>query len=651
MGKEQADTTPHSPLRKKMQAALGKNAKYTRLKPDRKAPTRSFKEGKPNRMKQIPRTGNYGVIPEGRLMVLDFDDHRDNSWEIDEQIDFFSELLDVNLRNSLSVITQSGGVHVYLMLPESIEEKDIQTLPKASLRGYNKAFSELLNKEVRLDADIRTSAVNAYVVGPTSSISFPDKKTKYKGYLLANESFGFKNLNFEILTISESGFSKLQAVASKREAYIKQDLLERLSALPEWAEETTDKNLIHGKPDFTVMAKLRKKITTDDVKVYHRARAFVKASLHCCYDDYSIALACSMLEIDKDSYRGDSISFQHLMRDIKRFKPSVRYHGSYCRKGKEQAAKHRPKASQSEDFNLEEFVKNKKEWIKKKRESEPSGMVSPKVIDIGKVSETLIGSSRKKKPSQQYFDAMAIINYYVQPLSNAGALRMLLAHSDISNSLNISPSRVRQAMRVLREREILQIASKQRTGMAASYVISETFHHNFLTKSLKLTWGKFNSNKDDNRIDRSIYFDAIDGTYKTVFGDEIVEPISDFSSWVEKMTQDLPIMERYGAGAATRYLRYESQALEEITELDKDYKESESLKEQESILNEKPQPYSSAEENTILKDTENKELEDLVNLDDLTFSERYEVWDDSTVLDLVSGELKQMNDLSPTDSS
>lgn len=660
MGTRLSNTSMTTRIRRTLAHALGKQAKYTRLRADRKAPTRSFKEGKPNRMKSPPAEGNYGVIPQGRLMILDFDEHREDSWSIDEQIDFFSEFLEVDLRSSLSVITQSGGVHIYLLFPESVCSDDIETLPKASLRGYNHSFSQMVGTEVKLDADIRTSAVNAYVVGPTSSIKFPSKKTKYNGYIMANESFGFKNFNFEILTISDNGFLKLQEISAMKKRIdvpkdtsrtidissmtelIEKGLINSIPTLPDWAEEVHDTNLIHGRPDLTVMGRLRRKLNSEDIQAYHKSRAFVKASLHCCYDDYSIALACSILEINKDSYRGDSIGFPQLMRDIRRFKPSVRYHGGYCHKGRQQSLKHYSNNAGDKDFDVDEFKRKRKEWVEYKRSRKPSGMSNPRVLDVGKISEAIVGDSRKKKPSQQYFDAMNIVNYYLQPLSNVGALRILLAYSDVSKSLNISTSRVRQAMRILRERRILQVAEKQKTGMAASYIVSETFQHEFLTKSLKLTWGKFNSEKADNRIDRSIYFDFSDGTYKTVFVNEIVEPISDFKVWFEKMIKDLPFMETQGAGAATRYLRSEAQAIEEIKELDEEYSNTSGYEDCSLNMN--------AEKlDDIVIDREM--FDELDGIIEGSLPDNYTLWDDDSILDLLSGEIRKLDDYLTDNSS
>lgn len=596
-----------SKLRKKLFDLLGDNALYTRLKDDEKRPRSSFKEGKRNRLKKLPTEGNYGVIPQNRLLILDFDDHTENAWSVEKQIDFFSEFLDVDLRKTFAVITQSGGAHIYLLVPEDIRFEDIQSIPKASLRGYNAAFSRIMDRTVELDADIRSAASNAYVVGPTSSIDFVGKKTKYNGYILANESFGFENLNFEILTIPHKGFLRLQeATVVKRQieqerssrkketddalfdlisagekynkslvrevysrtAGIQKSKDEAIPAMPEWADEVSDSSLIHGRPDPIAMSRLKKRIAAQESVKFHQLRAQVKAALHCCYDDYSIALACRLLEIDKDSYRKESIEFSHLISDIKRFKPSVRYHGVYCSKGRQKSVKPRSNALDNYDFNLDEFLEQKKEFLKKKRMSKPSGMVNPQVLDLGKISLALQGNSRKQKASQQYYDAMNIVNHYVQPLSNVGATRVLLAHSDISQSLEISSSRVRQAMRILRERNIIQIAEKQRTGMAASYTVSDAFQHKYLTKSLRLAWGKFNSELGDNRLERSLYFDFSDGNFKTVFGNEKVSPVKDFTNIFDEMMENVkvPFLERQGAGAATRYMKSESEALKSIAE-------------------------------------------------------------------------------------
>lgn len=470
-------------VKKNLEKALGKNAAYTRIKDTEKVPVSSFKPGKRNRYHRIPDSQNYGIIPQNRLFILDIDQHKkSNSWTINEQLDFFSDFFHIDVRKSLSVITQSGGVHIYLNMPENIDLTELEeSFPKASLRGYNEAFSTVLGKDVELDADIRTGFSNGYVIGPGSSIAFGEER-KYHSYILANESFGFANPSYEILTVSDESINVLREVVVLKNGNAKtgkktKTVQETLTTTQQesdadiWDElfvSDEDIDLFHIKPDTETINSLRGLLRKKQARTFHQARAIVKASLHCCYDDYAIAMVCVDLGINKDSYRDNRMGLRVIMRDLSKFTPTNRYHSVYCIEGKKRLKK-RNKIQYSFDnskndkvFDADGFREYNKKKLETKKEKyrvqAGASLVSPRVIDMGKVSLAILGDSRKKKASNQYSDAMNIVNYYVQPLSNVGSIRMLLAHADIAKVLNISSSRVSQAMRVLRDKNILSIA-------------------------------------------------------------------------------------------------------------------------------------------------------------------------------------------------
>lgn len=585
-------------LRTNLQKAFGGDAAYVRLQDNSKIPVGSFKPGRRHRLLRLPKEGNYGVIPQNNLFILDLDEHTEGYWGINEQIDFFNDFFNLNLRESLSVVTQSGGIHIYLKLPQNIEEAAIErAFPRGSLRHYNEAFTAYVGSQVKLDADIRSGYSNGYVVGPGSFINFEEKK-RYSHYLLANESFGFSNPTYEILTITEESLQKLASVVDIKNnrrtsneirntpntplSKTEQDLLE-LDKEFETIFSPTQRykhasatvaddgaKLIHACPTIEVVSMIRQKLHEKNMVSYHRARAIVKSTLHCCYDDYSIALACIELGIDKDSYRKKSLGFRNLIRDLSKFTPKQRFHGKYCYEGRKRQKlikSQQRKDNFLEPFNLEEFKQKNAEKIRKKREQSKTAasikFVNPRVLDISKISISLIGNSRKKKISQQYSDALNIVNYYIQPLSNVGVIRILLAHANIAETLGINSGRVSQAMRILRDKNIIRIEQKQRTGMAATYSVSEEYNHVFLTKALRLAWGKYNSENSYTQP-HPIYFNIAEGVFKTVFTDSTVTPVSDFSSWVETMTKDLPeglIIENHKSGAAERYLVSEKEAI------------------------------------------------------------------------------------------
>lgn len=605
----QSDTptvpSPDLLLRKKLEKLLGQNAQYLRLRDNSKIPQGRYKHGE-NRLKRIPKNAaGYGVIPQNRLVILDLDTHQKATWQLDQQLDYLTEILSVDLRASLAVVTQSGGFHVYLYLPEEIELDEIaKFFPRGSLRNYNKAFSEFSNQTVKLDADIRTGFSAGYVVGVGSHIEYQNKKTQFNRYLLANESFGFENPRYEILTIPEEGLLNLQEVHSIRwkqrkrlsawNTSVEKDFLEldkevdrtfgKRSMLPveftqEVGESTTEK---HSAVSSETVARLRSKLK-DAADPFHILRAKVKSALHCCHDDYAIALTCIELGVDKDSYREESLGFAQLLQDVSRFTPEQKYHGPYCYVGRKkirEAYEKKRATEYSSEFDAESLrAANHRKIVEQKNRAKVVKFVSPKVIDVGKISKTLVNDSRKRKASQQYSDALAIVDYYLQPLSNVGSNRLLLAYADISRVLNIDKGRVSQAMRLLRSRGVLQMERKQRSGAAALYSVSEDYTHRYLTKALKMAWGKFNSGEYYG-TPHPVYLNFADSTFRTVFGNILVEPVKNVDKEFAKMRAELLegySIESFGAGAAERYLVAEKEILmysEEHEESTREYEKN-----------------------------------------------------------------------------
>lgn len=556
--------------RKIVQKILQDNANYLRIKDDSKAPSSSFAKGRRNRLKNVPKDGNYGIIPDKRLFILDFDCHNKGFSSIDEQIDFFSKFFGINIRNSFSVVTQTGGIHVYLLFPYDVEEIDSETFPKASLRSYSDAFSYIEGVEIKLDADIRSGLVNGYVIGPESSV--PVNNPIHEKYWIADNTVGFDSFgNFEILEVSHESVEKLQKVVDLKHQlmYKTVDELDRekyeeaLLELSLNSDNDPDEKT-KTKPSADVLSRLRKAIKDKDLGVFHIKRAFVKSALHCCYDDYAIAIACIEIGVDKDSYTKKSIGFRALMADLKRFNPERRYHGFYCDKGRRnfrslKEAENRIKYNDKE-FDVELFRKKIEEKIAK-RSLFNNGFrnINPRVLDVGKISRSILSEKRYMNPPQQYFDAMAIVDYFLQPLSNVGVSRIILARTAICERLNISSSRVAQALRLLRSNNIIILEEKQKSGLAPKYSIPENFTQNYLTKTLKSTWGFTNKGLAREESD-SLFFDRVEGVFKKVFTNESIKPVTSLNNALLNLNKGIPDVNfrHYSAGAALFYLKAEA---------------------------------------------------------------------------------------------
>lgn len=557
-------------LRKKLQDVLGTDAEYLRILQDSKAPAGSFVPGRRNRLKNIPKVGNFGIIPQGRLFILDFDCHSVDASSIDEQIDFFSKFLEVNIRESFSVVTQSGGIHVYLRFPETVENMDTSVFPKASLRGYSDAFSKIAGETVHLDTDIRSGMVNGYAIGPTSSV-VENEDVLHENYWIADGSVGFTpSESFDILSISVAAVDRFRQVVQMRDSdrEVKRRAASKSAVFdeaPGGFENAFDSDKLKVKPDSNVIRDIGRSLERRGYSLFHAKRAFVKAALHCCYDDYNIAIVCLELGIDKDSHTGKSIGFRGLMIDLSRFKPASRYHSIYCEKGKR--GKNKPQVEGQEEGNgksLEENLLAIKEKIKSKKNSTyissaGTRRVNPRVVDPLLVSKALMGGS--KKVTQQYLDAMAVFDHFIQPLTNVGANRVLLAKVALMDRLNINESRATQALRILRDRGVIEVAQHQRTGLAPSYAVSESFINRDLTKALRISWAFSGTIAGIGHV--PIYFNRLSCSFMEVFANvEVVSPRSLMAVQDTLLSSRIGGCEAFvGAGAATTYLREEAAAM------------------------------------------------------------------------------------------
>lgn len=450
-------------------ALLKGQAEYLRIKETSKAPVSSFKPGRRNRYKRVPKVGNYGILPQGRLVVLDVDVHKGG--KLAEQIMLFSSLLGVDLDETLSVRTPSGGRHFYLMLPDSIESAS--ELPKSNLRALQGEIQELSGLSVLVDADIRSEAVNAYVVGPGSQI-------KDKIYAI--------NTSAPISTITLEGYDTLVTLKRNRAA-------KRASEFPPidlWADEplpeTVGGSLLRTVPVSAVIQRVETALGRRNYLTYHQKRAFVKAALHCCYSNDAIAQACVVLGVNKDSSSSKALHRFALQKDIHSFAPDERFHGPYCPVGQN---RHDADRGPMDETTFIEYqarrvaARSKRQAIPR---SEVFKSINPRVLDLSKISSRLTEESARGVRAKQYQHAMLLVEELFQPLANVGAEKMLLSQERVATDLGLTRSQVTQAVRALRLAGIIEVRDRQTQGFAPTYVVHPQYIHRKLTFHLKRTW-------------------------------------------------------------------------------------------------------------------------------------------------------------------
>lgn len=139
----------------------------------------------------IPMEHAYGVFPGPQWVVFDLDNHGEGPSPIPVFLDFFSDLLGTNVRRTFNVITPSGGVHLYLRLPQSVMQDPERLGPRQGplgktncARAFDKwkrcdhrrvsreaaQFSDEQLYDLPLSVDLRTGFSNGLVVGPTTDM-------------------------------------------------------------------------------------------------------------------------------------------------------------------------------------------------------------------------------------------------------------------------------------------------------------------------------------------------------------------------------------------------------------------------------------------------------------------------------------------------
>lgn len=580
-------------LRGSLSKLLGDNARYLSVREQSKAPRGSFLEGKKNRYDKPPEKGNFGIIPIHRLMVLDVDCHNvADTKNVERTMDVFSEFLCVDLWKTFVIVTQSGGLHVYLMLPDDVSTYD--TFPKANLRGFDDIIANYVNDDnFVIDADIRSGATNGYVIAPDSSFGHEMKNRDGSKRTLAYDKYSHWTQNDfwrkvfiahhaniydqAILEVPEKGVKRLQQLTpcerNKKNKAATKDQNKKNGEGITAIIENNDGPVRCNVPS-SLMKRLEKDLDARDFTTFHAKRAFVKCAISCCLDDEAVADVCSSLDIDRDTASDSKISRNNLVKDISNIEIDQHFHGPWCpskyrtfhRENDILSSRNTPSVGLQEGLDIKKkkilrnrSSKTKRTWVKP----------DPVVIDTIKVAQVLQESLKRSKKAKKYVHAMKIMSYFVQPLSNVGTRKIVLSRKDIESKLSLTPSQASEAMRFLRKNDIISVADRQTTGLAATYTVSKDFVEETLTKLLKKTWGKRSSEVGLESC--SIFFDQNDGSFKEVATGLKVYRVDSSEDWSKRL-KDCCCSEDFiidGPGAAERYIKREKVERNLLTDITK----------------------------------------------------------------------------------
>jgi hypothetical protein len=491
---------------------LESQAEFLKLKPTTKVPAGSFSPGRRNRYKKIPKEGNYGVIPQKKLFILDIDTRKGDS--VKKQLELFSKLLKSNISKTFTVKTPAGGVHCYLFLPlnETFNKKNF---PKMNLRGFQEEISEITGLNIQIDADIRSTAANAYVVGPGSETTDGNYEV-------------LKNL--PILEIASEGLNNLLLIVEKKREKKRLSKNNEKRFIDLWADETPIEGgvePIRELPPTEVINGLQSIVRKDRYETFHQKRAFVYIVLKCCYSKDAIVKTCRELGLDKDSATGEKISFYLLQKDIVKLNFKVENHSRFCPVGREKMKNSLKKKSTK---TFEDYAEAQRNKIETKNKSNFSPKINPKVVDIQKIHEALI--TKNNRLTNQYKQAMAIVEVFLQPLSNTGVRKIILSKEKIKKDLGLTDSQAIQAVRILRDKGVIELSGRPVPGVAPKYFVNSSFTHLKMTTYLRKSWAATKEADDANFLvysprDRG-FCSAV--SQEVVFTNKIIEAIAEKDS-------------------------------------------------------------------------------------------------------------------------
>lgn len=482
-----------SQLPEEVYSTLKENCSFIKLG-EGKRPLGSYASpNSKNRLKDIPNS-NYGVIPTGRILVLDLDTKAD----IKSQTKAFSKIFGVELENTFKVLTPSGGVHYYLLAPEPIL-KGGSSLPKGSLRGR---IAEVLKEAYQipddLDGDLRSPQQTGYVVGPGSTIP----------------SGSYRGVASTIAAIPEASYSKLKKVV---ESHYQQSNIKKTDGKPRDAKNGKTRKshqkyaaLQPHKLSSGSIKLLRKVLENSSADTFHGKRAVIARLTGCCTPLEELGSLCKDLGINRDTYSNREISDRALLDDLRRYMGKVGelHHGGVgCEK--EKLVVHKGLYGPSVKNPFESDAEFKKYFYPFARRGKVIGKKDYRVLSMDKILDALTAIANKN--SNVVRDSYAIVEHFLQPLSNSGAKTIILGKKKLKEYFRASDSRMTAALRILRKAgvlEILKASASPRSGVPGRttvYKVSSKWNDEVLTRILRKTWHS-HVLESDHRIHPSVSF-------------------------------------------------------------------------------------------------------------------------------------------------
>lgn len=488
---------------------------------------------KPNGAKWLgtstpPRSGNWAAIPKmgSKIYVLDFDVRKfkfdadgqevlttlNERWEeANGNVALMSRILGVDLTRTYAQLSPSGGIHIFLKLPEGVDPKE---LPATKFNDGMRKLAGIPEEDwgISFQGDIRSGAANGIILMAGSNIQANNRSNVYvpavsthRGSEVFKDFKMARKLNLLVLPMHsiEALKNSLEITESIKVTEAQKRKLAKSRNASESSElasySVTQNELAISKPvilsadgsrEISYLLELHgvKSVLdglTDVPKAtFHASRAHIFKALSCCYTDQELIEICRAAGYGKDSYRERTLSNAELQEDfdsLRRRGFNAESCGSHCPSKANKKTSVRSEADPHKFESIEEFsahsitklrASSKRDFVARDPKAFNPSAVTYAVLGEGLVKDIFAGHSRKIAAYR--LDALDIAMNYFNPLFNSGAKEALASSRKLMEIFSLTDSQLRSAMRHLRDLGIIKLTRRQVQGSAPGYSIGKT---------------------------------------------------------------------------------------------------------------------------------------------------------------------------------
>lgn len=629
------DESTELQLRESLNRTLADDCYFAHVRTDRKVPI-AFPKGKkqseiltksgsdnfikPNGAKWLgtstpPRSGNWAAIPKigSRIYVLDFDVRKfkfdadgeevpttlKERWEeANGNVALMSSILGVDLTRTYAQLSPSGGIHIFLKLPEDVDPKD---LPATKFNDGMRKLAGIPEEDwgISLQGDIRSGAANGIILMAGSNIQANNRSNVYvpavsthRGSEVFKDFKMARKLNLLVLPMHsiEALKNSLAITESIKIAEAQKRRLAKSRNASEAASlesaSDTQSELVAPKPvvlsadgsrEISYLLELHGvKSVLDGLEdvpkaTFHASRAHIFKALSCCYTDQELIQICRVAGYGKDSYRERTLSNAELQEDfdsLRRRGFNAEKCGSHCpskvnKKFQARADVEPQKFESIEEFSAHSITKlrssSKRDFVARDPKSFNPSAITYAVLGEGLVGDILSGQPRKIAAYR--LDALDIAMNYFNPLFNSGAKEALASSKKLMEIFNLTDSQLRSAMRHLRDLGIIKLTRRQVQGSAPGYSVGKSrFIDPRIGYYLRKTWSTsavMDSNGRRSHIGG--YFDYIKGQVRRMDGEfhknpYLLDMSAGFAALLDQLGVSLSSLGRTGGKMLNSYM-------------------------------------------------------------------------------------------------